>query len=477
MSGTWWLIVTASEVAWVISITMWILFERRSPVATIAWILALALLPIVGVIIYLLIGPRRFDRKKVRREAARQVARKAATMGAVAAPEPPHGGVAGFMALGEAASGAAAQPRPAAVDLYFAGQDAYAAIVEAIAAAEHHVHLEYYIWAPDNIGTRMRDALVERAQHGVEVRLLIDGLGSASAKKRFWAPLLAAGGQVRRFNAITPRRLRPRMANFRTHRKIVVVDGRVGFTGGMNVTDVHTAEFSGEAAWRDTHLRLDGDAVRGLQLIFCEGWHDVCDQVIEGERYFPAAAPPRADDRPVQVMASGPDENFDVIHKLFVAAISKARRRVFLTAPYFVPDASLFTALTTAALSGVDVRVLVPAKNDLRLVGAASRSYYPDLLEHGVRIFEYGPPMLHAKTMVVDDRLSIIGTANADARSFMLNFEVIVACYWPEVCERMAEVYTRDLERALEIDKHYVQTYSFGRRLVQNFARTLSPTL
>ena len=477
MSGTWWLIVTASEVTWVISITMWILFEKRSPVATIAWILALALLPIVGVVIYLLIGPRRFDRKKIRREVARQVVRKATTLTEGSRPDPQHDEVNGFITLGETASGAAGHPRTAAVELFFAGQDAYAAIVAAIAAAEHHVHLEYYIWEPDNIGTRIRDALVERAKQGVEVRILIDGLGSAKAKKRFWAPLLAAGGQVRRFNALTPRRLRPRMANFRTHRKIVVVDGRVGFTGGMNVTDVHTAEFSGAAAWRDTHLRLDGDAALGLQLIFCEGWHDVCDQVIEGEKYFPAVRPPRDGDRLVQVMASGPDENYDVIHKLFVAAIAKAERRVFLTAPYFVPDASLFTALTTAALSGVDVRVLVPAKNDLRLVGAASRSYYPDLLDHGVRIFEYGPPMLHAKTMVVDDRLSIIGTANADARSFILNFEVIVACYWPEVCELMADVYTRDLESALEIDKQYVQTYSFGRRLLQNFARVLSPTL
>ncbi len=217
--------------------------------------------------------------------------------------------------------------------------------------------------------------------------------------------------------------------------------------------------------------------MRGLQLIFCEGWHDVSDEVIEGAAYFPAACEAHPDDRLFQVMASGPDENRDVIHKLFVTAISSARDRVFLTAPYFVPDAPLFTALTTAALSGVDVRILTPAKNDLRLVSAASRSYYPDLLPCGVKIYEYGPPMLHSKTLVVDDRLSIVGTANADARSFRLNFEVIVACYRPDVCEVMADVFEKDLERAISIDEAHIATYSFAIRLGQNFARVLSPTL
>lgn len=477
MSGTWWLVATAAETAWIIGISMWLLFERRSPIATIAWILALALMPLVGLVVYYVIGPRRFNRKKLRREVARQAARQAATLGAKADQELQAAGVGRFVHLGEAASGEAGVPRAARVELYFAGRDAYAAILAAIAGAGHHVHLEYYIWEPDNIGTRMRDALVARARAGVEVRVLVDGFGSAACKRSFWAPLVEAGGQVKKFNALTPRRLRPRLANFRTHRKIVVVDGAIGFTGGINVSDVHTSEFSGDAAWRDTHARLEGDAVRGLQLVFCEGWHDVCDQVLEGPAYFPAPHPPSAEDHLVQVMASGPDENYDVIQRLFVAAAGAARRRVLLTAPYFVPDAPLFTALTTAALAGVDVRVLTPAENDLRLVGAASRSYYPDLLECGVRLFEYGPPMLHAKTLVVDDLLAIVGTANADARSFRLNFEVVVVCYQPDICELLADAFAGDLERSVEIDGAHVAGYGFGTRLFQNFARVFSPTL
>jgi cardiolipin synthase len=176
-------------------------------------------------------------------------------------------------------------------------------------------------------------------------------------------------------------------------------------------------------------------------------------------------------------MASGPDENHNVIHKLFIGSIASARQRVLLTAPYFVPDESLYVALSTAALSGVDVRVLVPAKNDLRLVGAASRSYYPELVNAGVRIFEYGPPMLHAKTLVVDDFLSVVGTANADARSFRLNFEVILACYDRPTCEELAAAFERDLGSTREVTSEVIDGYRFPQRLFQNFARVLSPTL
>ena len=176
-------------------------------------------------------------------------------------------------------------------------------------------------------------------------------------------------------------------------------------------------------------------------------------------------------------MASGPDENHNVIHKLFVGSIASARERVLLTAPYFVPDEALLVALSTAALSGVDVRVLVPAKNDLRLVGAASRSYYPDLIDAGVRIYEYGPPMLHAKTLVVDHSLAVVGTANADARSFRLNFEVLLACYDRVTCDELASAFHEDLRKSREITDEVIDGYRFPQKLFQNFARLFSPTL
>lgn len=475
--NTWWIVATASELVWLVASASWLLFERRSPLATIAWILAVGLLPLIGLVFYFLVGPRRFDRKKLRRAGARAAARGMAPM--AGRPNPMGDGkptpVSRFLALGVTAGGAAGEPRKARIDYYFGGREKYADLIAAIAAARHHVHLEYYIWEPDNIGTRVRDALVERARAGVEVRVLVDGFGAAACKRSFWKPLRDAGGRVARFNALTLRRLR-RLANFRTHRKIAVIDGDIGFTGGMNVTDDQTSEFKGEAAWRDTHIKLEGHAVAGLQMVFCEGWHDVTGEVLDQAAYFPERRELEGS-VPAQVMASGPDENYDIIHKLFVSAISSARERVLLTVPYFVPDEPLEVALTTAALSGVDVRILVPAVNDVKLVGAAARSYYPELLRIGVRIFEYGPPMLHAKSLVVDDMLGVVGTANADARSFFLNFEVIVALYDAAVVNTLAAAFLSDLDHSVEIDESTLSSYPFRQRLFQNFARVFSPGL
>jgi cardiolipin synthase len=475
MFDAWWPLVSLAMTLWVAALSVWILFERRSPGATIAWILSLGFLPIVGIAVYFLVGPRRFDRKKLRHSIAAEAARRAGAHPADEAAPAAH--AAHLVEQSERAAGLAARPRSADVEVYFRGRDSYAALAEAFAHARHHINLEYYIWEPDQIGTRLRDRLVERAAVGVEVRVLVDGIGSAQADARFWRPLTAAGGHVEWFNALSLRRLRPRLANFRTHRKIAVIDGRVGFTGGMNVSDVHTAEFSGEAAWRDTHLRLEGPAVRGLQMIFCEGWYYATGESLDRPTYYPEPGTLARGAHTVQIIASGPDENKNAIHKLYFSAIAAARERVLLTSPYFVPDESIFNALTAAALRGADVRVLVPADNDTRLVGAASRSYYPDLIDMGVRIFEYGPPMLHAKTLVVDDLVAVVGTANVDVRSFELNFELVVASYEAAACDALAARFDDDLARAREVTAATVDDYSLARRAGQNFARLLSPML
>jgi cardiolipin synthase len=421
----WWIWVPVVEAVWILGVVLWILFERRSPASTVAWILALSFLPIVGVAVYLLFGPRRFRRKKLRHEAAHEVAARAGVN--VADRAEAEGEVVPLIAQSEAALGPVARPRRARVELFVDGQTLFAELAAAIEEARDHVHLEYYIWAADRLGTRLRDLLAARASAGVEVRVLVDGLGSGRTGERFWEPLRAAGGHVVHFNPLGLWRLRPWLANFRTHRKIVIVDGSVAFTGGMNVVEDQTSEFSGEQSWRDAHLRIEGTAVRGLQMVFAEDWYFETSEELDPARSYPGQGP--EGDGLVQVVSSGPDEDTDAIHKLYVASIASARSRVLLTTPYFVPDPSLLDALSIAALRGVDVRVMVPAENDHPFVAAASRSYYCELVKAGVRLFEYGPPMLHAKTLVVDERVAVVGTANADARSFRLNFEVVVATY------------------------------------------------
>ncbi|MCA9576977.1 MAG: cardiolipin synthase [Sandaracinaceae bacterium] len=471
-------ILTALQVVWVVLSSGYIILERRSSQATIAWIVTFAALPVVAFLIYVFLGPRRFDRRKRRRHRARSVVGKQqadlerCTLPSDIADNTP------TVSLLENAVGEAATLRWADVDLLFGGVAKYEALCAAIAGARSKILMEYYIWEPDHIGTRIRDLLTERASAGVRVSVIVDGLGSGNAKAKFWAPLRAAGGEVRPFNGVNWTTWRPTMTNFRTHRKIAVIDGRIGFTGGMNLTDNHSAEFAGEAAWRDTHLRLQGSAVEGLARVFYEDW-----QYAGGDAPKLMLAPARdtgargqLQDVPVQVVSSGPDENIDAIHKLFFSTITAAKRRIQLTTPYFVPDEAMMNALSVAGMRGVRVELLLPTAGDQPIVAAAARSYYPELLAAGVIIHELEAPVLHAKTLVVDD-LAIVGTANMDNRSFRLNFEVVVVMYDRRVAEQLAAVFAEDVARARPLDMATLNADPLPRRLLASTARLFSPML
>jgi cardiolipin synthase len=386
----------------------------------------------------------------------------------------PH--VIDLMNMCQKAAGISARLRCAEVTLFLDGVSKFNALEQAIREARHHLHLEYYIWEPDQTGTWLRDELRKKAAEGLEVRVLVDGLGASKTTQKFWQPLRAAGGRVAYFNQLSFSRWHPRMVNFRTHRKLVICDGTTGFIGGMNITDSHTARFSAEAAWRDTHLKLEGAAVKGLQLVFEEDWAYATDQLLEDARYHPTEKPctPQGASL-VQIISSGPDEKYDAIHKLFFSSITTARQRVMLTTPYFVPDDAILLALITARLRGAEVQILVPSSGDLPIVAAAARSYYPELLAAGIRIYEYGPPVLHAKTLVVDNTLAIVGTANTDNRSFKLNFEVVAACYDASLCEHLAVAFSEDLRRAREVTITELRAMPYSRRFVCSLARTLSP--
>jgi len=464
------------EAIWVLGVVLWLLHDRRTPAATLAWILCLAFLPGVGIPVYLLIGPRRLRRRTTRRAMAKQQAgpwRQA--LAAAAADAPLH---AGLMTL---ASSLEAPPPVSArsATLLADGDATYDALVEAIGAAKDHVHAEYYIFSPDAAGARVRDALVERARAGVEVRLLVDASGSSSLSDDFLAPLLEAGGEVARFNRAFGRLGSPRLFNFRTHRKIVVVDGQVGFTGGVNVSDDHSRRARGEAAWRDTHLRIEGNAVHGLQLTFLEDWvfcapgelprHAEARQA----RFFPTGP---AGGETVQIIASGPDQAVPAMGPFLQAALGGARRRAWLTTPYFVPNEPLLAAVCNAARRGVDVRLLVPRRTDSFLVDAAGRTYHDALLAAGARVHVYGPPMIHAKTAVFDDDLAVVGTSNLDDRSLKLNFEVAAVVYGGALPGRLADLFQADLRRARS--RTLLETREpWPRRLLGSAARLLASQL
>jgi cardiolipin synthase A/B len=464
------------EAVWVLGAALWMISERRSPAATLAWILALGLLPLVGIPLYLFLGPRRIERKNVRRALAkRESARLRAAFEAASARVAPE-----RQQLMRLACGVDVMPPETATGLalFTDGDAAFDAIAEAVRAARDHIHLEYYIFRPDATGTRLRDLLVERARAGVEVRLLVDAAGSPRLG-RFLRPLVAAGGRVARFNPAFGGRRSSRFFNFRTHRKIVVCDGRVGFTGGVNVCDDHSRAARGADAWRDTHLRLEGNAVHGLQLTFVEDWRFSSSEALslqrgpDEERLFPRCP---VGPHTVQVIASGPDQERHAAAAFYFGAITSARERVWLTTPYFVPDDALLAALASAALRGVEVKLLLPRRTDNVLVDAAGSTYHAELLRAGVQISLYGPPMIHAKTCVVDRDLAVVGTANLDNRSLRLNFEVLAAVYGGPLVEELAAAFQRDLAAAKPLP-HRWHRGSLGRRLFASAARLLSSEL
>lgn len=452
-----------SWVAYLVWLGGWIVLQKREPVATLSWIMSLALMPLLGLLIYHLFGPQRIRRTRLKRLAAR------ARLGLLV---PGIGSGAEDNQLARLAQGSSGFPPSTSqrVQLLVDGVATFDALLDAISKADHHVHIEYYIFDPDVTGTRIRDALIERANVGVKVRLLLDALGSGAASHRFLEPLRAAGAEVAFFHRFRLRRLWSPRLNLRNHRKVVVIDGCVGFTGGINISDTENEALKADA-FHDLHLRMEGEAVRWLQLAFAEDWAYASGQAPGEATLWPALT---AGPIQTQVLPAGPDSPWEPIHRVMLAALYRGRRRVWLATPYFVPGEAARMALTSAALRGLDVRLLVPAHTDSRLVSAAARSYFDELITAGVRVFEY-PRMLHSKALLVDSKTSLLGSSNFDNRSFRLNFELCVLFEDPGLAAELEAILARDLAGAQEVlaPRHL----KFWPRLGEALARLLSPLL
>ncbi len=478
-----WLVIVEVVVGYLLAFLtiLRIVLQRREPTATLAGVAGILLLPYIGVLLYLLVGRRRLNRQ-IRRRQARYAAlepllgRPRDSVAGLAVPGPqefPQPGEKELVLVSDRV-GTRVPTYGNRVELLEDAVTTYQSMEQAIAAAQDHVHLLYYILQPDHTGQRFLDLLVRKAQEGIEVRVLTDGVGSFGADV-FMTPLVQAGGKHAEFLPVgtLSRHWHP---NLRNHRKIVVIDGKVGFTGGVNIGDEYTGRKLKVGPWRDTHLRIQGPAVNHLQEVFAEDWYFATGvDLLVQDRYFPDLVP--EGDQVVQIIASGPDTDTQPIHRVIFTAVTLAQQRVFLTTPYFVPDQALLVALETAAMRGIDVRLMLPHRSDMRLALHAGRSYYDQLLGSGVKIYEYASGILHAKSLVVDDRWATVGSANMDVRSFRLNFEVNAVIYGERFTSQLTELFNKDLGRARQITEADRDRRRVGSRVAESLARVLSPVL
>lgn len=359
------------------------------------------------------------------------------------------------------------------------GENFFPKLLEDLKNAKHHIHLEYYIYENDEIGNEIAEVLVQKAREGVEVRFIYDDFGSRTIRKTIVRKLKAAGVEAYPFNKIIWIALANRM-NYRNHRKIVVIDGTIGYTGGINISDRYDNRKKSDTGlfWRDTHLRMEGTGVYGLQHIFLCDWNFCSKQNLAiSQEYFPIITSSPTKKIPVQIISSGPDSDLPSILYSVLQAIHHSKSEILITTPYYIPDESLQQAIIMAAMSGKTVKMLIPGKSDSKMVKWASESYFEELLKVGVEIYRYQKGFVHAKTFVTDSGVSSIGTCNLDHRSFDLNFEVNAVIYDKDFANEMKAMFYEDCEQATRLDYKRWNKRPKWRRLKNSFLRLLSPLL
>ncbi|MFV0566400.1 MAG: cardiolipin synthase [Flavobacteriaceae bacterium] len=358
------------------------------------------------------------------------------------------------------------------------GEEKFPELITDLKNAKHFIHIEYYIYESDDIGIQIAEILKQKAREGVEVRFIYDDFGSKSIRKSFVANLVKSGVEAYPFYKVKLLLLANRI-NYRNHRKIVVIDGHVGYVGGINVSDKYINLSKNKRYWRDTHLKITGAAVLSLQRVFMADWNFCAKQNIGvTQKYFPLE---RAFDNKTgqlaQIVYSGPDSDCPNIMYAMIQAVLLSKKEILITTPYFIPDASFMNALKIASLSNVDVKILVPDKSDNVFVNATSNSYYQELLEVGIGVYRYQKGFVHAKTMVCDGFVSTIGTTNLDHRSFDLNFEVNAFVYNETLSENLRQNFYNDLKHAKKIDLAAWKKRPLLIRFSERVVRLMSPLM
>ena len=460
-----------------------IFLERKKPSSTWAWLLVLFFLPFVGFFLYLLLGRQLRKKHLFRWDGRKDIGIEQLIYYQIETIEnnelelrTEHIRNYTRLMYMNLKTNNAVLTQDNDVKIFDDGSDKFEALISDINHAKNHIHIQYYIFKLDNLGQRIINALIKKAKQGVKVRVLFDEMGSRGIRKRHFKELIEAGGEVEVFFPSILPLINPRL-NFRNHRKIAVIDGRIGYIGGFNVGDEYLSLSDRFGYWRDTHLRIEGSAVHPLQTRFILDWNQASakNDVIYAERYFPII--PQKGTAALQIISSGPDTEWEVIKNNYLHLIANAKKYVYIQSPYFIPDESFFDAIRIATLTGIDVRIMIPNKPDHLFVYWATYSYVGPLVEAGAKVYHYEKGFIHAKTIVVDDEIASVGTANIDVRSFSLNFEVNALIYDRILAHRLAEIFESDIMDCSELTLELYKNRSNYTKFRESLSRLLSPIL
>lgn len=460
-----------------------VLFETHSSTKTLAYLLFCIFIPVIGIVFYLTFGINYWKIKLYTNKAAadekllQQLKKNIPQyeQSIVAAPDASvtqHAELAGML-IKDLKSPLTVNNK---VKLLLNGEEKFPELMSCLNHAKHHIHLEYYIFEQDEIGSAVIELLIKKAREGVAVRFIYDDFGSPGIKRKIEKRMQEAGIEIHPFSKVHFYLLANRI-NYRNHRKMVIIDGQTAFTGGINVSDKYINNKEGKLFWRDTHLRIDGPGVYYLQYLFLSDWNFCCGSSLAAEDLHFSKPVLSQDDTYVQVVGSGPDSEQPYVLFSILQAIYLAKEEILITTPYFIPGDNIVDALRIAASSGLSVKLLVPGKSDSRLVNAASKANYAALLKAGVEIYLYQKGFVHAKTMVADGKLSMIGTANMDHRSFELNFEVNAIVYDVPFSQQLRTVFFEDIKDAQKINEKEWEKRAFYAKLGDRIGRLFSPAL
>ena len=452
-----------------------VLTDDRQPSKTLAWLMVLAFLPILGIVIYFFFGRNTRKEKLISQRSLDQLTKRSmlefAEQKNLKIPEEQSALIKLFLNQNWALPF-----KDNTVDIFTNGYDFFHSLLRDIGKARHHVHIDSYIFNDDALGHMVADALKAKAQQGVEVRVVYDDVGCWKVSNDFFEQMREAGIEVHsympvKFPAFTGK------VNYRNHRKLCIVDGKTGYIGGMNIATRYIQGRNGQD-WRDTHLRIRGGAVYGIQRAFLVDWYFVDRTLVSSRRYYPELSEKSKNDCLIQIVTSSPVSQWPDIMQGYVRILMQAKRYVYMATPYFLPTESVLFAIRTAALAGVDVRIMIPYKTDAKVVEWASRSYVKQTVESGVKVYLYKAGFNHSKLLVSDDALCTVGSTNIDFRSFENNFEANAFIYDHKMARRLKEVFLQDVRDSVMLeDVKDLGHHSYFKQLWESLIRLVSPLL